>query len=62
MSGIMKLLAAIAIVIVAGLALLLVFDVISFADFGKNVKKVVLTGAILALASAALAFIMKGKD
>lgn len=62
MSGIVKLLTAIAVVIVAGLALLLVFDVISFADFGANVKKVVLVGAILALASAALAFLMKGKD
>ena len=61
MSGIMKLLAAIGVVIVAGLALLLVLDVISFADFGENVKKVVLVSAILALAAAALGFIMNSR-
>ena len=61
MSGTMKLLAAIGVVIVAGLALLVVFDVISFADFGENVKKLVLISAILALAAGALAFIMGSK-
>lgn len=61
MSGTMKLLAAIGVVIVAGLALLVVFDVITFADFGANVKKLVLISAILALAAGALAFIMGSK-
>lgn len=62
MSGIMKMLAAIAVVLVAGLALLLVFDVISLDAFGAGVKKVVLVSTIIGLASAALAFIMNSKQ
>lgn len=59
MTGILRLMASIAVVLVAGLAVLLVFDVIPPDVFGKAVRQIVLAGAIAALAALALAFISR---
>ena len=59
MTGILKLTASIAVVLVAGLAALLVFDVIPPDVFSTAVKKIVLTGAIAVLTAVALTFIMR---
>jgi len=61
MTGILKLMASIAVVLVAGLAVMLVFDVIPPDVFGEAVRKIVLTGAIAALAALALAFISRSR-
>ena len=59
MSGIIKLTASIAILLVAGLAMLLVFDVIPPDVFSTGVKKILLVGIIVGLTSGALAFISR---
>ena len=59
MSGILKSLAAIAVIFVAGLATLMVFDVIPPDFFSAAIKKIVLTGVIIVLAVLALGFIMR---
>jgi hypothetical protein len=57
MSGMIKLTASIAILLVAGLAMLLVFDIIPPDVFSTGVKKILLVGIIVGLTSGALAFI-----
>lgn len=59
MTGMIKLTAAIAVVLVAGLATLLVFDVIPPDVFSAGVKKILLVGSIFALTTVALAFIAR---
>lgn len=58
MSGTIKLLASIAVIVVSGLAILLLFDVISITAFSDGVEKILLLVVIFGLASAAIAFIM----
>lgn len=59
MTGIIKLTASIAVLLVAGLATLLVFDIIPPDVFSIGVKKIVLASAIAGLTAVALAFIMR---
>ena len=59
MTGIIKFTASIAVLLVAGLATLLVFDVIPADVFSVGVRKIVLTGIIVGLTAVALAFIMR---
>lgn len=59
MAGVMKLMASLAIVAIAAVAMLLVFDVIPPGVFSDVVKKILLSGIIIALASAAIAFITR---
>jgi protein-S-isoprenylcysteine O-methyltransferase Ste14 len=59
MTGILRLTASIAVILVAGLAVLLVFDVIPPEVFSNAVKKIVLTGAVAILTAVALIFIMR---
>jgi integral membrane sensor domain MASE1 len=59
MTGIIKFTASIAVLLVAGLATLLVFDIIPPDVFSNAFKKVVLTGAITVLTAVALALIMR---
>ena len=59
MTGIFKFVATVAVLLVAGLATLLVFDVIPPDVFSEVVRKVVLSGAIAALTAVALVFIMR---
>jgi hypothetical protein len=59
MTGMIKLTAAIAVILVAGLATLLVFEVIPAEVFSAGVKKVILVGIIFALTAGALAFIIR---
>ena len=57
MSGMIRLTASIAILLVAGLATLLVFDIIPPHIFSTWVKKILLLGIIVGLTAGALAFI-----
>ena len=59
MTGIIRLTASIAVLLVPGLATLLVFDIIPPDVFSNAIKKIVLTGAIASLTAIALAFIMR---
>jgi hypothetical protein len=59
MSGMIKLTASIAILLVAGLATLLVFDIIPPDVFSTSVKKILLVGIIVGLTAGALAFISR---
>ena len=59
MTGNIRLTASIAVLLVAGLATLLVFDIIPPDVFSNAIKKIVLTGAIASLTAIALAFIMR---
>jgi len=59
MSGMIKLTASIAILLVAGLAILLVFDIIPPDVFSTGVRKVLLVGIIVGLTSGVLAFISR---
>ena len=59
--GAIKLLAASVIVLVAGLALLVVLDVIPGSVFGEFAKKALLVASIVILASAAIALLMRSK-
>lgn len=59
MSGMIKLTASVAILLVAGLAMLLVFDIIPPDVFSAGVKKILLVGIIVGLTSGALAFISR---
>jgi hypothetical protein len=56
-----KLLAASGIVLVAGLAVLVVLDVIPGQVFGELAEKALLVTSIVMLASAAIALLMRGK-
>ncbi|MGB5306171.1 MAG: hypothetical protein WBO06_09870 [Gammaproteobacteria bacterium] len=57
--GVAKLIAATVIVLIAGLAVLVLFDVIPGDVFGTFAKKALLTASILLLASAAIALLMR---
>lgn len=59
MTGIIKLTASIAILLVAGLATLLVFDVIPSDIFSAVVRKILLVAIIVGLTAGALAFISR---
>lgn len=59
MAGVLKLMASIAIVAIAAVATLLVFDIIPPGVFSDVVRKVLLAGIIVALASAAIVFIVR---
>ena len=59
MTGMIKLMASIAILLVAGLATLLVFEVIPPDVFSAGVKKILLLGIIVGLTAGALAFITR---
>ena len=59
--GVIKLLAASVIVLVAGLALLVVLDVIPGEMFGELAEKALLVASIVMLASAAIALLMRSK-
>ena len=59
MTGIIKFTASIAVILVAGLATLLVFDIIPPEYFSNAVRRIVLTGAIGVLTALAIAFIMR---
>lgn len=59
MIGIAKLTASIAVLLLAGLATLMVFDIIPPDVFSEGVKKMLLTLVIAGLAAGALAFIMR---
>lgn len=59
MTGMIKLTASLAVVLVAGLATLLVFDIIPSEVFSVGVKKIVLLVVIVGLAAGAVAFIMR---
>lgn len=59
MTGIIKLTASIAILLVAGLATLLVFDVIPSDIFSTVVRKILLVAIIVGLTAGALAFISR---
>jgi len=59
MTGMIKLTASLAVVLVAGLATLLVFDIIPPEVFSVGVKKIVLLVVIVGLAAGAVAFIMR---
>jgi hypothetical protein len=52
-----KLIASIGILLVAGLATLLVFDIIPPDVFGTGIRKILLGGIIVGLTAGALAFI-----
>lgn len=59
MSGMIRLTASIAILLVAGLATLLIFDIIPPDIFSTWVKKILLLGIIVGLTAGALAFISR---
>ncbi len=59
MSGIVRLAASIVILLVAGLATALVFDVIPPDVFGDALKKLLLTVVIAGLTIGALAFVAR---
>ena len=59
MTGMIKLTASIAILLVAGLATLLVFDIIPPSVFSTGVKKILLVAIIVGLTAGALAFITR---
>ena len=59
MSGMIRLTASIAILLVAGLAMLLIFDIIPPDIFSNWVKKILLVGIIVGLTAGALAFISR---
>jgi len=59
MTGMIKLTASIAILLVAGLATLLVFDIIPPNVFSTGVKKILLVTIIVGLTAGALAFITR---
>lgn len=59
MTGFFKLTASVVIVLVAALAMALVFDVIPSEWFSEAVKKILLVSVIVGLTVAAVAFIMR---
>ena len=59
MTGFFKLTASVVIVLVATLAMALVFDVIPGEWFSEAVKKILLVSVIVGLTVAAVAFIMR---
>lgn len=59
MPGMIRLTASIAILLVAGLAMLLIFDIIPPDIFSNWVKKILLVGIIVGLTAGALAFISR---
>ena len=59
MTGIIKLAASIAVILVAGLAMLMVFDIIPPDVFSIGVEKIVLVAVIAGLTAAAVAFIIR---
>jgi hypothetical protein len=59
--GVIKLLAASVIVLVAALALLVVLEVIPGEVFGEFARKALLVASIVMLASAAIALLMRSK-
>jgi hypothetical protein len=59
MTGVIKLTTSIATLLVAGLATLLVFDVIPSDVFSAGVKKILLVAIIFGLTAGVLAFISR---
>jgi len=59
LAGVVKLISATIIFLVAGLAMLVILDVIPVDVFGVFAKKAVLIGSIILLASAAIALLMR---
>ena len=59
MIGIVKFTASVAVLLLAGLATLLVFEVIPPEVFSQGVKKTLLTLVIAGLTAGALAFIVR---
>ena len=62
LAGTIKLLAASVIVLVAGLALLVVLDIIPGEVFGELAEKALLVASIVMLASVAIALLMRSKN
>jgi hypothetical protein len=60
LAGVVKLITATVIFMVAGLAVLVVLDIIPGEVFGEFAKKGVLVASIIVLASAAIALLMRG--
>ena len=59
LAGSAKLIAGIAILLVAGLAILLFLDAFSFVLFGALTKKILLTASIVTLASIAIGLLAR---
>jgi hypothetical protein len=57
--GMTRLVAAIAILLIAGLAVLVVLDAISLALFGEFTKQILLTASIVILAGIAIALLSR---
>ena len=62
MSGILRSIMALAIVVLAFLAVLVVFDVIALDALGRYAAKIVLVACVLALASVALTFLFRSRQ
>lgn len=60
LAGVVRLVTATLIFIVAGLAVLMVLDIIPGDVFGEFTKKGALIASIIVLASAAIALLMRG--
>lgn len=59
LTGSAKVIAGIAILLVAAMAILVVLDVISLAMFGEFTRKVLLTASIVILASVAIGLLSR---
>ena len=59
MAGVLRLLAMIAVLIVAALALLMIFDVIPREVFSAGLGKVVLSTLVIGLTAAAIAYLAR---
>ena len=59
MTGTIKLTISIVVLLLAAMAILLVFGIIPAEFFGEATAKILLTAAIVGLAAAALTFIMR---
>ncbi len=62
MSGILKSVAALVIVVLAALAIAVVFGLIDLSALGQYAGRVVLVGCIVAIASGALAMLLGRRD
>lgn len=59
LTGTAKVIAGIAILLVAAMAILVVLDIISLTMFGEFARKVLLTGSIVILASVAIGLLSR---
>ena len=62
LSGLLRIVAATAIVLIAGMAMLMVFDVIPQSTFSDLARKILLVGCVVGLAGVALAFLGSGQN